>query len=159
MVIDFAGCWVVEVVCKRLFAVLEPKELITRGQERREKRRRLEEKRAAWGDCSRPTAHEEEKMGGKERRRSLLSSFTSLPRFSYFFLFRSVLCLIVWLFSLLMPLFLLLFVAVVVFYSPHTCISSSSPSSPHIHTTHTPPHLNVSYTLIVEIQISENSVL
>ena len=47
MVVDFAGCWVVEVVCKRLFAVLEPKELITRGQERREKRRKLEEKRAA----------------------------------------------------------------------------------------------------------------
>ena len=53
-----------------------------------------------------------------------------------------------------MPLFLLLFVAVVVFYSPHLCISSSSPSSPtytHLPLSH--PHLNVSYTLIVEIQI------
>ena len=42
MIIDFVGCWVIEVVCKRLFAVLEPKEMITRGWERRE-RRRLEE--------------------------------------------------------------------------------------------------------------------
>ena len=45
MIADFAGCWVVEVVCKRLFAVLEPKELITRGLERREARRRLEAKK------------------------------------------------------------------------------------------------------------------
>ncbi|KAA1477020.1 endoplasmic reticulum Ca-transporting P-type ATPase [Dentipellis sp. KUC8613] len=43
MIIDFAGCWVIEKVCKFLFADLEPKPLVTRGRERREARRRLEE--------------------------------------------------------------------------------------------------------------------
>ncbi|KAF7313779.1 Cation-transporting ATPase [Mycena chlorophos] len=46
MVIDFAGCYMIEVVCKYLFADLEPKEMITRGRERREQRRALEEKKA-----------------------------------------------------------------------------------------------------------------
>ncbi|KAF8137626.1 hypothetical protein EV363DRAFT_1254544 [Boletus edulis] len=40
MVVDFAGCWVIEMACKYLFADLEPKPLITRGRERREARRR-----------------------------------------------------------------------------------------------------------------------
>lgn len=39
MIADFAGCWLVEVLCKALFADLEPKKLVTRGRERREKRR------------------------------------------------------------------------------------------------------------------------
>lgn len=39
MVIDFAGCWIIEKVCKALFANLEPKPMVTRGRERREKRR------------------------------------------------------------------------------------------------------------------------
>lgn len=43
MVIDFAGCWILEKSCKYLFAELEPKEMVTRGRERREERRRLEE--------------------------------------------------------------------------------------------------------------------
>ncbi|EJD08490.1 endoplasmic reticulum Ca-transporting P-type ATPase [Fomitiporia mediterranea MF3/22] len=48
MIADFVGCWAVEVVCKALFAVLEPKEMLTRGRERRERRRQLEgEKRKA----------------------------------------------------------------------------------------------------------------
>ncbi|KAJ7600868.1 hypothetical protein C8J56DRAFT_847529 [Mycena floridula] len=42
MVIDFAGCWVIEVVCKHLFADLQPKPMITRGRDRREKRRAAE---------------------------------------------------------------------------------------------------------------------
>ena len=42
MIVDFAGCWLIELVCKYLFAELEPKAIITRGRERREKRRRLE---------------------------------------------------------------------------------------------------------------------
>lgn len=46
MAIDFAGCWVIEVVCKYLFADLEPKAMITRGRERREKRRAEQVKRA-----------------------------------------------------------------------------------------------------------------
>ncbi|KAF7293727.1 Cation-transporting ATPase [Mycena chlorophos] len=46
MVIDFAGCYMIEVVCKYLFADLEPKDIITRGRERREQRRVLEEKKA-----------------------------------------------------------------------------------------------------------------
>jgi manganese-transporting P-type ATPase len=43
MVIDFAGCWAIEKTCKYFFADLEPKEMITRGRERREARRKLEE--------------------------------------------------------------------------------------------------------------------
>ncbi|KAF9524952.1 endoplasmic reticulum Ca-transporting P-type ATPase [Crepidotus variabilis] len=43
MLIDFAGCWLIEVGCKYLFADLEPKPMVTRGRERREKRRALEE--------------------------------------------------------------------------------------------------------------------
>lgn len=42
MIVDFAGCWVIELVCKWLFAELEPKAMITRGRERREARRREE---------------------------------------------------------------------------------------------------------------------
>ncbi|TFK37047.1 endoplasmic reticulum Ca-transporting P-type ATPase [Crucibulum laeve] len=42
MAVDFAGCWVVEVACKYLFADLEPKPMVTRGRERRERRRREE---------------------------------------------------------------------------------------------------------------------
>ena len=43
MIADFAGCWLIEITCKRLFAVLEPKEMITRGYGRRERRRIAEE--------------------------------------------------------------------------------------------------------------------
>ena len=43
MILDFAVCFVVEKGCKYLFASLEPAELVTRGRERREKRRALEE--------------------------------------------------------------------------------------------------------------------
>ncbi|KAL0958887.1 hypothetical protein HGRIS_014206 [Hohenbuehelia grisea] len=46
MVIDLVGCWLIEVLCKLAFAELEPKPMITRGRERREKRRALEEKHA-----------------------------------------------------------------------------------------------------------------
>ncbi|KIY66333.1 endoplasmic reticulum Ca-transporting P-type ATPase [Cylindrobasidium torrendii FP15055 ss-10] len=43
MVIDFAGCFIIEKACKWLFAELEPKDMITRGWERRAKRRAQEE--------------------------------------------------------------------------------------------------------------------
>jgi cation-transporting ATPase 13A1 len=43
MIIDFIGCWVIETICKYLFADLEPKSLVTRGRERRERRRAREE--------------------------------------------------------------------------------------------------------------------
>ncbi|KAH8978059.1 ATPase [Lactarius akahatsu] len=43
MIIDFIGCWVIEQVCKYLFADLEPKPLVTRGRERRERGRAAEE--------------------------------------------------------------------------------------------------------------------
>jgi len=43
MIIDFIGCWAIETVCKYLFADLEPKSLVTRGRERRERRRAREE--------------------------------------------------------------------------------------------------------------------
>jgi len=39
MVLDFVGCWIIEKGCKYLFANLEPKAMITKGRERREKRR------------------------------------------------------------------------------------------------------------------------
>lgn len=42
MIADFVGCWVIEKLCKRLFADLEPKPLVTRGRERREARRKEE---------------------------------------------------------------------------------------------------------------------
>lgn len=42
MLADFAGCFIIEKACKYLFADLEPKELVTRGRERREKRREIE---------------------------------------------------------------------------------------------------------------------
>lgn len=51
MVIDFAGCYVVEVVCKYLFADLEPKPMVTRGRERREARRRVQEEEKAMVDA------------------------------------------------------------------------------------------------------------
>ena len=41
------GCWVVEVVCKYLFADLEPKLMVTKGRERREERRLIEERERA----------------------------------------------------------------------------------------------------------------
>ncbi|KAF8721568.1 Endoplasmic reticulum ca-transporting p-type atpase, partial [Rhizoctonia solani] len=43
MALDFVGCWAVEHACKYLFADLEPKYLVTRGRERREARRAIEE--------------------------------------------------------------------------------------------------------------------
>ncbi|WVR06851.1 hypothetical protein IAU60_003887 [Kwoniella sp. DSM 27419] len=44
MVADFAGCWAMEKGCKNLFASLEPVEMVTRGRERREKRRAEEQR-------------------------------------------------------------------------------------------------------------------
>ncbi|EPQ51606.1 endoplasmic reticulum Ca-transporting P-type ATPase [Gloeophyllum trabeum ATCC 11539] len=43
IIIDFIGSWLLEVVCRSLFADLEPKKMITRGWERRAKRRQEEE--------------------------------------------------------------------------------------------------------------------
>lgn len=42
MILDFAGCWLVEVACKFFFANLQPKTMITVGQDRREARRMKE---------------------------------------------------------------------------------------------------------------------
>ncbi|KII85628.1 hypothetical protein PLICRDRAFT_166290 [Plicaturopsis crispa FD-325 SS-3] len=50
MAIDFVGCWLIEIVCKHLFADLQPKALVTRGRERREKRRE-EQRRAAEAEA------------------------------------------------------------------------------------------------------------
>ena len=46
MIVDFIDCFIIEQVCKRLFANLEPKPMVTRGRERRERRRAEEEKKA-----------------------------------------------------------------------------------------------------------------
>lgn len=45
MAADFVGCWLVEILCKAVFADLAPKKLITRGRDRRELRRQEEEQR------------------------------------------------------------------------------------------------------------------
>jgi manganese-transporting P-type ATPase len=47
MIVDFMGCWVIEVTCKYLFADLEPKPMVTKGRERREQRRLIEEQEKA----------------------------------------------------------------------------------------------------------------
>jgi cation-transporting ATPase 13A1 len=47
MIIDFGGCFVVEKACKHFFADLDPKEIITRGRERRDVRRAEQEREAA----------------------------------------------------------------------------------------------------------------
>ena len=47
MIVDFMGCWVIEVTCKYLFADLELKSMVIKGQERREQRRLIEEKEKA----------------------------------------------------------------------------------------------------------------
>lgn len=47
MVIDFAGCYLIEIICKFLFADLAAKPIVLRGRERREKRRAEEERLAA----------------------------------------------------------------------------------------------------------------
>jgi cation-transporting ATPase 13A1 len=47
MIVDFMGCWVIEVTCKHLFADLEPKPMVTKGRERREQRRLVEEQEKA----------------------------------------------------------------------------------------------------------------
>lgn len=47
MIFDFGGCYIVETACKAIFADLEPAEMVTRGRERREKRRAEEEALAA----------------------------------------------------------------------------------------------------------------
>lgn len=49
MIADFALCFIMEKGCKFLFADLEPTELVTRGRERREQRRLLEEQEKAKG--------------------------------------------------------------------------------------------------------------
>lgn len=46
MLIDFGGCYVIESACKYLFADLEPREMITRGRERREERRVVQAEQA-----------------------------------------------------------------------------------------------------------------
>lgn len=50
MIIDFGGCYIIEKGCKYLFADLEPREMVTRGRERREKRRAEELKIKAADD-------------------------------------------------------------------------------------------------------------
>jgi cation-transporting ATPase 13A1 len=44
MIVDFAGCWAIETLCKALFANLEPGEMVSRGSKRREKRRAEQER-------------------------------------------------------------------------------------------------------------------
>jgi len=46
MVLDYVGCWFIENGCKYLFASLEPRALVTKGRERRDKRRLEEAKKA-----------------------------------------------------------------------------------------------------------------
>lgn len=50
MIVDFIGCWIIEVICKHIFADLEPKAMVTRGRDRRERRREEEESRQKDGE-------------------------------------------------------------------------------------------------------------
>lgn len=52
MIVDFIGCWIIEVVCKHIFADLEPKAMVTRGRDRRERRREEEESRQKDAEIS-----------------------------------------------------------------------------------------------------------
>ena len=61
MLIDFIGCWLVEIICKHFFADLKPKPLITRGRERREKRRAEEEKKKLEEQIAKELAVQEKK--------------------------------------------------------------------------------------------------
>jgi cation-transporting ATPase 13A1 len=61
MVIDFAGCFIIETACKALFADLEPKPLITRGSERRVKRRALQLQEAAQAELEKARSEVEKK--------------------------------------------------------------------------------------------------
>jgi manganese-transporting P-type ATPase len=61
MVIDFIGCYAIEVVCKALFADLQPKSLITRGSERRMKRRAIEIQAKAAEELEKARAELEKK--------------------------------------------------------------------------------------------------
>ena len=42
MILDYGGAWIAEIILKYLFADNQPKEMITRGIERREARRAVE---------------------------------------------------------------------------------------------------------------------
>lgn len=46
MFIDFVGAWVIDKVLKAIFQSDKPKDLITRGSERREARREAEKREA-----------------------------------------------------------------------------------------------------------------
>jgi cation-transporting ATPase 13A1 len=59
MIVDFMGCWVIEVVCKYLFADLEPKAMVTKGRERREQRRLIEEEEKEKANKSQQLEDEE----------------------------------------------------------------------------------------------------
>lgn len=61
MILDFVGCWAIEWVCKFLFADLEPRELVTRGRERREKRRALQEEQKKIEEAKKVEAEVEKK--------------------------------------------------------------------------------------------------
>jgi cation-transporting ATPase 13A1 len=52
MIVDFIGCWIIEVVCKHIFADLEPKAMVTRGRDRRERRRAEEESNQQHAEIS-----------------------------------------------------------------------------------------------------------
>ncbi|KZT06595.1 endoplasmic reticulum Ca-transporting P-type ATPase [Laetiporus sulphureus 93-53] len=55
MIIDFAGCWLIEAVCKYLFADIQPKAMITRGRERRDARRKKEERQQKAEEAEKKT--------------------------------------------------------------------------------------------------------
>lgn len=47
MAIDYFGCWAIEVLMRKIFADKPVRELITRGDERRNRRRQLEASQAS----------------------------------------------------------------------------------------------------------------
>lgn len=55
MAVDFVGCWIIENVCKYFFADLEPRDMITKGRERREQRRRTQKQEIVKGELEKKT--------------------------------------------------------------------------------------------------------
>ena len=68
MVVDFGGCWLIEVACKYLFADMQPKAMIVRGRERREERRTVQAERERREAEEKAQAERESEKGALKER-------------------------------------------------------------------------------------------
>lgn len=74
MIVDFIGSWIVEVICKYLFADLAPKAIVTRGRERREARRAEELRVKQQKEQEEEEKRQLENIAELEREKSKLES-------------------------------------------------------------------------------------